>query len=95
VTTTEPTARTAAAILARKQHAAGLLRDVQDALRQMRRDGTRMSFRAVAHRAGVSRTFLYENPEARKLVDDAVAASDERRKIEREIGHQTTHQEAS
>jgi hypothetical protein len=53
----------------------GLIRDVQDALRRLRRDRTRVTFRGVAARAGVSRTFLYENPEARRLVQDAIATA--------------------
>jgi chromosome segregation ATPase len=77
--TTEATDRTAAAILARRQHAAGLIRDVHDALRKLRRDRTRVTFRGVAARAGVSRTFLYENPEARRLVQDAIAAANQER----------------
>lgn len=92
---TEPTNRTAAAVLARKQHTTALLRDVEDALRQMRRDGTRITVRGAAHRAGVSRTFLYENPEARRLVDDAITVSVERRKTVREISHDATGQESS
>jgi hypothetical protein len=45
--------------------------------------------------AGVSRTFLYENPEARRLVDDAITASAERRKDDREIRQEAAQQEAS
>lgn len=59
---TEPNVRTAAAIQARQQHATTLLGDVQHALRQMRRDNTRITVRGLARRAGVSRTFLYQNP---------------------------------
>jgi hypothetical protein len=73
--------RTAAAALARRQHAAGLVRDVHDALRKLRRDRTRITFRGVAARAGVSRTFLYENPEARCLVEDAIAATSQERRV--------------
>ena len=53
-TTTCGTDRTAAAILARRQHAASLLRNVEDALRKLRRDRARLTFRGVAARAGFS-----------------------------------------
>ena len=78
------TARTAAAIQARQQHAAGLLGDVQQALRQMRRDNTRITVRGLARRAGVSRTFLYQNPEARQLVDEAIAVSAAQHDVDRQ-----------
>jgi chromosome segregation ATPase len=81
VTATDATDRAAAAILARRQHAAALVRDVQDALRQLRKDRARITFRGVAARAGVSRTFLYENPEARRLVEDAITATNEERRV--------------
>jgi hypothetical protein len=78
VTATTATAdRTAAAILARRQHAASLLRDVENALQKLRRDHTRITFRGVAARAGVSRIFLYENSDARRLVEAAIAAADQ------------------
>lgn len=92
---TEPTARTAVAILARQQHTAGLLREVTDALRQMRRDGTRVTVRGVARRAGVSRTFLYENTDARRLVDDALTAAAQRGRSERTAGRDTAGQESA
>ena len=82
--TAAPTARTAAAIHARKQHTGNLLRDVQQALRQMRRDNTRITVRGLARRAGVSRTFLYQNPEARQLVDEAIAASAAQHDVDRQ-----------
>ena len=80
-TTTCGTDRTAAAILARRQHAASLLRNVEDALRKLRRDRARLTFRGVAARAGVSRTFLYENPAARQLVEDAIGAANQERQL--------------
>ena len=81
MTPTDATDRAAAAILARRQHAAALVRDVQDALRQLRKDRAHITFRGVAARAGVSRTFLYENPEARRLVEDAITATNEERRV--------------
>jgi predicted nucleic acid-binding Zn-ribbon protein len=41
----------------------------------MVRDHTKVTFAAVARDAGVSRTFLYQNLEARRLVEAAVAAT--------------------
>lgn len=72
--------RAAAAILARRQHAARLLGDVRDALTKIRQDNARVTFRTVATRADVSRTFLYENSEARRLVEDAIAATNQQRR---------------
>jgi predicted nucleic acid-binding Zn-ribbon protein len=40
-----------------------------------------VSFAAVARRAGVSRTFLYENPSARQQVSVAIERSGERRRF--------------
>jgi len=92
---TEPNPRTAAAIQARKQHATNLLRDVQQALRQMRRDNTRITIRGLARHAGVSRTFLYQNPEARHLVDEAITTSTAQRDIDRQARrHRDEHNAA-
>jgi hypothetical protein len=72
-TQTEP--RTAAAVAARRQAAAIMLDRVRDVLGQMRRERSRVTFAAVARRADVSRTFLYQNGEARRLVEDAVESA--------------------
>lgn len=80
-TTIDRSTRTAAAILARRQHAASLIRDVQDTLRKLQRDRTSITFRGVSTRAGVSRTFLYENTEARRLVEDAIATANQKRRV--------------
>lgn len=45
------------------------------AIGQLRRERGRLTVRAIAQRAGVSVTFLYENSEARTLVSNAVDAS--------------------
>ncbi|MET7914264.1 DUF6262 family protein [Streptomyces avermitilis] len=37
----------------------------------MRHRHTAVTFQAVARKAGVSRAFLYENPEARNLIETA------------------------
>lgn len=75
MTSTADTDRTAGAIQARRQHAANLVQGVREAVEKLRRDRSRITFRGVAIRARVSRTFLYENPEARRLVEDAIAAN--------------------
>jgi Family of unknown function (DUF6262) len=65
--------RTEAAIQARQASTEQMLHRVRDALRQMRRDRIPVQTAAVARRAEVSRTFLYQNEQARKLLADAVA----------------------
>jgi predicted nucleic acid-binding Zn-ribbon protein len=65
--------RTRAAIQARRSNTEQMLQRVRGALRQMRRDHIAVQTAAVARRADVSRTFLYQNDEARKLLADAAA----------------------
>ena len=65
--------RTKAAIQARRNNTEQMLQRVRDALRQMRRDHIPAQTAMVARRAEVSRTFLYQNEQARKLLADAVA----------------------
>jgi hypothetical protein len=51
---------------------------------------------AVSRRASVSRTFLYENPEARNAVAAAIADADERRShalVEQDEQHEATWRE--
>lgn len=62
-TGTEP--RTAAALAARRRTSQGAVQRVHDALTRLRREKAQVSVSAVARRARVSRTFLYDNPEAR------------------------------
>jgi len=63
--------RTKAAIHARQASTEQMLHRVRDALRQMRRDHIPVQTAMVARRAEVSRTFLYQNEQARKLLADA------------------------
>ncbi|MFI7356428.1 DUF6262 family protein [Streptomyces avidinii] len=63
--------RTAAAVAARRHAADLMIGRVRDVLIQMRRERARVTFAAVARRADVSRTFLYQNVTARKLIEDA------------------------
>jgi len=65
--------RTAAAIEARRHAAEQKLQHVRDAVASLRRRKTPVTYPAVARQAGVSRTFLYANPDARALISDAVS----------------------
>jgi hypothetical protein len=65
--------KTAAAVAARRNSAQAALSRVHDALARMRREKVPISVAAVGRRAGVSRTFLYSNPQARAAVADATA----------------------
>ncbi|MGH3224530.1 MAG: DUF6262 family protein [Streptosporangiaceae bacterium] len=66
--------RTAAANAARRAATEAKVQRVRDAIAQLRRHKTPVSYPAVARRGAVSRTFLYENPDARALVAGAIAA---------------------
>lgn len=63
--------RTAAAIESRRQTTQAMLQRVQDAIAALRRHKKPITYAAVARRAEVSRTFLYENTDARSLVTEA------------------------
>jgi hypothetical protein len=81
-TSTTPDPRTAAALAAlaaRHRSTQTALGRVHDAISRLRREKTPISVAAVSRRADVSRTFLYENPEARSAVAAAIADADERR----------------
>lgn len=86
---------TDAAVAARRAQVEHLLSTVQTTLRRMHRDGTRITVRGVARLAGVSRTFLYQNPDARRLVDDATATSRSQRCTARQAQYASSQQEAS
>ncbi|GAA1239488.1 hypothetical protein GCM10009665_32640 [Kitasatospora nipponensis] len=66
---------TAAAIVARRRQSQDKLDQVATAIGQLRRERGRLTVRAIAQRAGVSATFLYENADARALVQNAVTDS--------------------
>jgi predicted RNase H-like nuclease (RuvC/YqgF family) len=64
--------RTAAAIAARRRGTGQKLQQVRDAITELRRRKMTVTYPAVARHAGVSRTFLYENAEARVLIGEAI-----------------------
>lgn len=72
---TTPTSPTAAATAARRLQTQEKLSQVEKAISQLRRERGSLTVRAIARRAAVSATFLYENPQARGLVQNAVADS--------------------
>jgi outer membrane murein-binding lipoprotein Lpp len=70
-----PQPRTAAANAARRAATQAKVRRVGEAIAQLRRHKQPITYPAVALRAAVSRTFLYENPDARALVTAAATTS--------------------
>jgi GGDEF domain-containing protein len=85
-TSTTQQQRTAAAIQARHHVAESMVERVNEALRQIRRERAKVTFAAVARRAAVSRTFLYQNPRARALVEQSHTEA-----TDREIHDQAQH----
>jgi chromosome segregation ATPase len=73
VTALDGEPQTAAAIESRRASIAAMIQRVDRALQQMRREHAAVTAAAVARRAGVSRSFLYQNAEARALVTAAAA----------------------
>jgi small-conductance mechanosensitive channel len=70
---------TAAALAARHRATEAALKRVHDAITRLRREKTQVTVAAISRRAGVSRTFLYSNPDARTAVAAALADAGERR----------------
>lgn len=64
---------TAAAAAARQASTAQMIQRVQAAVEQIRREGSPATISMIHRRGGVSRSFLYQNPEARQLVTQAIA----------------------
>jgi chromosome segregation ATPase len=74
--------RTAAALAARHRDTRAALGRVRDTIARLRREKAPVSVAAVARRAGVSRTFLYTNPDAKTAVAEAIReAGDHRRRL--------------
>ncbi|MFC5959449.1 DUF6262 family protein [Streptomyces pratens] len=92
-TATVPVPRTAAALAARRQRTEAALHRVREAIARLRREKAQVSVAAVARRADVSRTFLYNNPEARAAVATAMAEAGERRS--RTLAEQHDEREAT
>ncbi len=93
---TPATPQTAAAIAARRARTAQMLQRVRDTVQRMRREKTPITYQAVARRAGVSRTFLYQSPDARALVAQAAAqATGQRVREQADQADQADQQEAS
>jgi hypothetical protein len=74
-----PEPRTAAALAARRRKTEAALERVHQAIARLRREKAQVSVAAVARRADVSRTFLYDNAEARAAVAAAMEQAGERR----------------
>ena len=85
--------QTAAALAARRTSAQAALQRVDDAVARLKREKTPVTIAAVARRAGVSRTFLYDNPQARAVVAGATAQYGTRRA--QDLAAQDAKQEAS
>lgn len=66
---TNNTSRTAAAVQARRATTDDMVERITQVLRQMRREHAPVTVAAVARRARVSRTFVYQNERARGLVE--------------------------
>ncbi|MFL0176997.1 hypothetical protein A5630_06835 [Mycolicibacterium mucogenicum] len=59
---------TAAALQARRVATTAMLHRLEAALQEMKRQHAKIGVAETARRAGVSRTFLYQNPDAKRLV---------------------------
>lgn len=85
--------RTAAALAARRRNTAAAIGRVHDALARLRREKASISVAAVARRANVSRTFLYDNPEVKAAVMSAIADTGARQS--RALAEQEDQREAT
>ncbi|MFG2631721.1 DUF6262 family protein [Streptomyces sp. NPDC048473] len=74
-----PEPRTAAALAARRHKTETALQRIREAINRLRREKAQVSVAAVARRADVSRTFLYDNAEARAIIATAMTEAGERR----------------
>jgi hypothetical protein len=74
-----PAPRTAAALAARHRSTQAALGRVRDTIARLRREKTPVSVAAVARRAGVSRTFLYTNQDAKTAVAAAIRQAGDQR----------------
>ncbi len=88
-----PEPRTAAALAARRRKTEAAVERIHQAIARLRREKAQVSVAAVARRADVSRTFLYDNAEARAAVAAAMAEAGERRT--RTLAEQDEEREAT
>lgn len=84
---------TTAANQARRKRTEEKLRCVADAIGQLQRRRLPVTYPAIAARAGVSRTFLYDNPGARDLVTAALSRASGQR--QRQVADRDAQAEAS
>lgn len=91
-----PASRTVAALAARRRGTEAALQRIREAITRLRREKAQVSVAAVARRADVSRTFLYDNPEARAVIAAAMAEAGARRSqvgAENDAEHEATWRE--
>ncbi|MEV7395357.1 DUF6262 family protein [Streptomyces sp. NPDC091215] len=91
-----PAPRTTAALAARRQKTEAALQRVHTAIARLRREKAQVSVAAVARRADVSRTFLYDHPEARAAIASAMMEAGEQRSgklVEQDDERETTWRE--
>ncbi|MDQ0933351.1 DUF6262 family protein [Streptomyces turgidiscabies] len=88
-----PAPRTTAALAARRQRTEAAIQRVREAIARLRREKAQVSVAAVARRANVSRTFLYDNPQARATIASAMVEAGERRV--RRLAEQEDEREAT
>ncbi|MHC3463729.1 DUF6262 family protein [Streptomyces flavovirens] len=88
-----PEPRTAAALAARRRKTEAALERVHQAIARLRREKAQVSVAGVARRADVSRSFLYDNVEARAAVAAAMTEAGERRS--RTLAEQDDEREAT
>lgn len=82
---------TEAALAARRRATEAAVKRVHDAIARLHREKAQVSVAAIARRAGVSRTFVYGNPDARAAVATAITAAGERR-VQLLAGHDDAQQ---
>ncbi|MEH0580152.1 DUF6262 family protein [Streptomyces sp. B21-108] len=88
-----PEPRTTAALAARRRSTKAAVERVHEALTRLRREKAQISVAAVARRANVSRTFLYDNAEVRAAVSAAMTEAGARRA--QTLADQVTEHEAT
>lgn len=87
-TTTIPTQRTSHALAARQARTEASLDRVREVVSRMLKDKSPITVAAVARRADVSRTFLYDNHEAKQIIEAGAGQAAGRRADGREAEQQ-------